>query len=89
MADAGPNYSVEKRRLLVQKLEHEQTIAKGENRLGEIELQKNLNLRRAELANDELDDEAHRIEANNTALRKAMAEIDKNVDLMKKEPGDG
>ena len=89
MADAGPNYSVERRRLLVQKLEHEQTITKSENRLVEIEQQKQLNLQRAELLNLEMDDEVERINTNINSLHKAIAEIGKKIDLMKKEPGDG
>lgn len=89
MPDAGPNYSVERRRLNVQKLEHEQTIAKGKNRLDEIQLQKELNVQRAELLNDELDDEASRIKANEGALRRAMVDIDKKIELMSKQSGDG
>lgn len=89
MADNGPNYSVERRRLHVQKLEHEQTIAKGRSRLDDIQLQKNLNTQRAELLNDELGDEAARIKSNEAALHKAMGDIDKKLELMTKESGDG
>ena len=89
MADAGPNYTVERRRLELTKLEHAQTITKGNNRLSEIEQQKDVNLARAALANDELDDEAARIRANAAALKVTMGEIDKKLDLMTKESGNG
>jgi hypothetical protein len=71
-------------------MEHEQTIAKGRNRLSEIELQKEMNLERAELANEEMDDEARKLKANEAALVKAMADIDNKLDLMVKDTkGDG
>ena len=88
MADAGPNYSVERKRLLLTKLEHEQTIEAGRSRISSIERQKALNLARAELMNDELDSEAKIIEANEEALNRAMAEIDKKMAAMTKETGD-
>jgi hypothetical protein len=89
MADAGPNYRVERRRLELQKMEHEQTIDQGKARISGIERQKSLNLARAELANDELDNEARIVSANEVALLKTIAEIDKKIGLMAKEPGDG
>lgn len=89
MADRSPNYSVERRRLELQKMEHAQTIAKGSYRIEEIETQKKMNIARAELANDELSDEVARIRANETALGKAIADLDKNIEAMTKEPGDG
>lgn len=91
MADAGPNYSVERKRLLYANLEHEQTIAKGQSRLGEIERQKNLNQVRADLANAELDDEAALIKTNEVSLKKSIAENDKKMELMvaPKETGNG
>ena len=89
MADAGPNYRVERRRLELQKMEHEQTIEQGKARIAGIERQKKVNLARAELANDELDNEARIVSANEVALLKTIAEIDKKIGLMAKEPGDG
>lgn len=89
MADKSPNYSVERRRLELQKLEHAQTIAKGGFRIEEIQTQKELNIARAELANDELDDEIARIRTNEAALKKAVADIDANIQAMTKETGDG
>lgn len=89
MADKQANYTVERRRLELQKLEHGQTISKGRNRLDEITLQKHVNIARAELANDELDDEAKRIRVNEKALDVAIAEIDNNISLMTKETSDG
>jgi len=85
MADKSPNYSVERRRLELQKMEHAQTIAKGSFRISEIETQKELNIARAELANDELDDEVARIRTNEKALQKAMEDIDSNINAMTKE----
>lgn len=84
MADKGPNYSVERRRLEIQKLEHLQTIAKQATRIEEIGSAKELNIARAELANMELDAEAENIVANQDALRKRIAEIDKNLGAMVK-----
>lgn len=89
MADAGPNYRVERRRLELQKMEHEQTIEQGKSRIAGIERQKKVNLARAELANDELDNEARIVTANEVALLKTIADIDKKIGLMAKEPGDG
>lgn len=84
MADAGPNYSVERRRLLLQQMEHEQGVAKGLSRVEEIERQKRMNVARTELLNDELDSESSLIEANEQALKKAIAEIQKKLELMVK-----
>lgn len=84
MADAGPNYSVEKRRLELQKLEHRQTISRQEHRLVEIGESQNMNIARTELANMELDDEADKIRSNQEALQKRIAEIDKSIGLMAK-----
>lgn len=89
MADNGPNYTVERRRLELTKLEHAQTISKGSNRIQEIEQQKDVNLARVVLANDELDDEVARTKANASALKLAMGEIDKKIALMTKEPDNG
>ena len=89
MADAGPNYSVEKKRLELQKLEHEQTIESGRARLKSIERQKALNLARAELANDELESEVAIIATNEDALKRTMGDIDKKIAAMTKETGDG
>lgn len=89
MADAGPNYTVERRRLLLAKMEHEQSIQKGRARIEEIERQKKLNIARIELQNEELDDEVGRIKANEDSLKTTMTEIDKKLDLMVKETGDG
>lgn len=89
MADKSPNYSVERRRLELQKMEHAQTISKGDYRIQEIETQKLMNIARVELANDELDDEILRVKANKVALTKAMGDIDQKIDLMTKESSDG
>lgn len=86
MADAGPDYSVERRRLEFQRMEHEVSIKKGQRRLEEIDDQKKINLRRADLQNDELDGEARIIQANELSLTSAMADIDKKLDLMVKVP---
>jgi len=85
MADRGPNYSVERKRLMLNKMEHEQNIEAGRARIEAIEKQKKVNLARAELANDELDDEARRIKANETALNTTIADIDKKLSLMVKD----
>ncbi len=82
MADRGPNYSVERRRFELAKMEHNQTIQRQSQRLEDIDTQKNMNLARAELANMELDDEAEKIKVNQQALKAKIAEIDKNLDLM-------
>lgn len=82
MSDKGPNYSVERQRLEFTKAEHEQTIAKGDSRIGDIERQKKLNIMRTDLANAELDDEVRVIKANESALRRTMGEIDKKIELM-------
>lgn len=89
MADAGFNYRVERRRLELQKLEHEATIEQGEGRLAQIGRQKKVNIARAELANDELDNEARVIETNKSALVRSISDIDKKLTAMVKEPGDG
>lgn len=96
MADVGPNYTIERRRLELANLEHRQTIARGRSRLGEIEGQKQINLSRATLANDELDEEAQRISANEESLVAKIAENEQNLKLMvkgssatSKEPTDG
>lgn len=89
MADAGFNYRVERRRLELTKMEHEQTIEQGDARVSQIERQKKVNLARTELANDELDNEARVIAANKAALQRTIADIDKKIGAMAKEPGDG
>lgn len=89
MSDRSPNYSVERRRLELTKMEHAQTIAKGSYRIEEIETQKQLNIARAELMNDELDDEVIKIRENEASLHKAMGDIDKNLSAMIKEPVNG
>jgi len=92
MADAGPNYTIERRRLELATLEHRQTIKQGQARLSQIDGQKQVNLARAELANEELDEEARKILANEAALTAKIAENDTNLKLMvkaPKEPVDG
>jgi predicted nucleic acid-binding Zn-ribbon protein len=89
MADAGPDYAVERKRLSLQKLEHEGTIDAGNARLSAIERQKKVNIARAELANDELDSEAKLIKANETSLNKAIEDIDQKISKMTKEAGNG
>jgi hypothetical protein len=87
MADRGPNYTVERRRLELQREEHEDTIAKGQSRLGEIERAKKRNIDRAELANLELDSEAEKVKENETALRGKIEEINTNLKAMLRPGG--
>lgn len=82
MADKGPNYTVERRRLEIQKLEHAQLIKRQDGRVEEIESQKAMNIARAELANMELDAESENLKANQKALASKIADIDKNLGLM-------
>jgi len=92
MPDQGPNYSIERRRLELATLEHRQTIARGQARLDDIDGQKQVNLARAALANEELDEEARKIRANEESLTAKIAENDTNLKLMVKalkEPVDG
>lgn len=86
MADAGPDYSVERRRLAFQKMEHEQTIRKGSARIAEIEDQKKINIARAELQNDELDAESRIIRTNELSLKKSIADIEKRLEQMATGP---
>lgn len=87
MADRGPNYDVERRRLMLQIEEHEDTIEKGQSRLREIERAKKRNLDRAELMNLELDTEAVRVQENEESLRTRVAEIQANLKAMVKTGG--
>lgn len=87
MADRGPNYIVERRRLELQKEEHEDTIAKGQSRLAEIQRAKKRNLDRAELANLELDGEIEKIKENETALLGRIDELNTNLKAMTKPGG--
>jgi len=89
MADKGPNYSVQRRKLMLQNLEHRDTIEKGEARLAEIERMKAINLQRVEIQNLDLEDEAQRIRENRDALEAKIAENEGNLDKMVKEPRDG
>lgn len=89
MADAGPNYRVERRRLELTRMEHDGTIDQGKSRVSAIDRQKKVNLARAELANDELDNEVRIIQTNEKALLTAIADIDKKIAAMVKEPVDG
>lgn len=89
MADKGHNYTVERRRLELQLLEHEDTIARGRTRVDEIARAKKTNIARAELANMELDSESARIQDNETALGARIAELRTNLDLMVKETSGG
>jgi hypothetical protein len=82
MADRGPNYDIERRRLQIAIDEHLDTIEKGIYRLAEIERAKKRNTDRAELANVELDAESERSRENEAALRKAIKEIEVNLKLM-------
>jgi hypothetical protein len=84
MADRGPNYSLERIRLQLQLEEHEDTIAKGQARLQEIERAKKRNLSRAEFANMELDAEAEKVRENEMVLTKRMDEINGNLKAMVK-----
>lgn len=82
MADAGPDYSVERRRLEFTRLEHESTIKKGDRRIAEIDDQKEINLKRAALQNDELDSEARIIAANKLSLEKSILDIEEKLKKM-------
>jgi hypothetical protein len=84
MADRGPNYDVERRRLMMQVEEHEDTIEKGHSRLAEIERAKKRNSGRAELANLELDVEADSIRENEISLHVRIEEIQVNLKAMVK-----
>lgn len=86
MSDQGPNYVIERRRLELANLEHRQTIARGLSRVEEIERQKEVNLKKAELANEELDDEAQRVRLNQASLESKIAENDSNLKAMVKSP---
>lgn len=87
MADRGPNYVVERRRAELQREEHEDTIAKGQARLQEIERAKKRNLDRAELANLELDAEAEKVQENEASLKTRIEEINTNLKAMVKGGG--
>lgn len=87
MADKGPNYTVERRRLELQIEEHEDTIAKGSARLQEIERAKKLNMARAELANLALDGEAALVAENEATLQARITEIKTNLSAMIKGGG--
>lgn len=87
MVDRGPNYTLERRRLELQREEHEDTIAKGQSRLAEIERAKKRNLSRAELANMELDSEAGKVGENEASLHGRIEEIDTNLKAMTKGGG--
>lgn len=89
MADRGPNYAIERRRLEIQVDEHLDTIAKGQARLAEIERSQKRNVDRAELANLELDQEAERIRENEAALKSKIKETEKNLVAMVKETPNG
>jgi predicted nucleic acid-binding Zn-ribbon protein len=82
MADRGPDYSVERRRLLLTKAEHAQTIAKGRSRIEEIQRQKEINAMRADVANAELDSEITKLEENERSLDKSIAEIESKLESM-------
>jgi predicted component of type VI protein secretion system len=84
VADKGPNYTVERKRLELTQMEHRQLIKKQSGRLEEIETQKAMNVSRTELANMELDAESESIRANQVALEAKIAEIDKNLTAMVK-----
>lgn len=84
MADRGPDYSVEAMRLRLQMDEHDDTIARGQARLLEIERAKKRNISRTDIANAELDSEADSIRENEKALEGRKAEITTNLSLMKK-----
>ena len=84
MADKGPNYTIERIRLELQIEDHEDTIAKGQARLQEIERAKKRNLSRTDLANRELDDEGSKIHENEEVTRKRIEEIQVNLKAMVK-----
>ncbi|MGV0984978.1 MAG: hypothetical protein ACOYB2_10515 [Limnohabitans sp.] len=85
MADKGPNYAISRKKLELEIENHQDTIAKGDARLADIERAKKMNLRRVEVANLELDEEAAKINENKAALEGKIAEIQTNIDLMAKE----
>lgn len=84
MSDKGPDYSVEAMRLRLQLDEHDDTIARGQARLLEIDRAKQRNISRTAIANAELDSEAASIKENETALEARKAEINTNLSAMKK-----
>lgn len=82
MVDRGPDYAVERRRLELQRGEHEDTIEKGRARMAEIERAKQRNLDRVDLANMELDAEASKIRENEQALTEKIEDIEQNLRAM-------
>lgn len=89
MSDRGPNWTIERARLEAAIEDHDDTISQGKDRLASIERSKAANLRRATLANLDLDAEAATIRENEQALESKKAEIRKNLATMTKtEKGD-
>lgn len=84
MADKKPDYNIERRKLKFDRLEHEQTIARGKARIDEISRQKDLNLLRVEIANAELDSEVNLIRTNESSLMRTIETIDEKLALMVK-----
>ena len=82
MADRGPNYAIERLRLEAQIADHDDTIEAGRSRKAAIERSKAANLRRAQLANMDLDAEVASINENEAALQSKKAEITKNLTAM-------
>jgi hypothetical protein len=82
MADRMPDYDVERLRLELAINEHEDTIAKGKERIAEIERSKQRNLQRVAIANLDLDTEAKRLLDNESALLKAIDEKKANLAAM-------
>lgn len=82
MADKTPDYTVSRRKLELEILQHRDTIARGLERIEGIERAKALNLGRAEIANMDLDSEASSIRANQAALEETIKEIETNLELM-------
>lgn len=82
MADVGPDYAVERLEQELDIASHEDTIAKGQARLQEIERQKVMNQSRLDLTNRRLDAEAVSIKGNEAALLAKIKEIKANLSKM-------
>ncbi len=82
MSDRGPNYEVERARLEAQIADHDDTIEAGRARKSAIERSKAANLRRAQLANMDLDAEVANISENEAALQSKKTDITKNLTAM-------
>jgi hypothetical protein len=89
VSDKGPNWEIERLRLEATIADHDDTIEAGRSRKAAIERSKAANLRRAQLANMDLDAEVASIDENEAALQAKKIEIGKNLTAMaEKKKGD-